>query len=150
MAIDGATGELTQATAGDAVTIRLADELDVGRGEVLATEPVPVTQELDAVVTWLDERQSALRQRVLVKVGTKTTRALLAAPHALWHVDDLEWQDSSAPLQLNDIGCIRLQLAEQVAVDDYSQLRATGAFVVIDPDTGATLAAGITGSHLVQ
>ncbi|HWC23100.1 MAG TPA: GTP-binding protein [Flexivirga sp.] len=148
LAIDGATGEVPQAAAGDAVTIRLADELDVGRGEVLATEPVRVTQELDAVVTWLDERPAAPRQRVLVKVGTKTTRALLAAPHAVWHVDDLEWQDSSAPLELNDIGRLRFQLAEPVAVDDYAQLRATGAFVVIDPDTGATLAAGLTGSDL--
>ncbi len=148
VAIDGACGEVPQAASGDSVTIRLADELDVGRGEVLATEPVRVTQELDAVLTWLDERQASPRQRVLVKVGTKTTRALLAAPHAVWHVDDLEWRDSSAPLQLNDIGRIRLQLAEPVAVDDYARLRVTGAFVVIDPDTGATLAAGLTGSDL--
>lgn len=148
VAIDGATGEVPQAASGDAITIRLADELDVGRGEVLATEPIRVTRELDAVVTWLDESRPTPRQRVLVKVGTKTTRALLAAPHAVWQVDDLEWQDSTAPLELNDIGRIRLQLAEPVAVDDYAQLRATGAFVVIDPDTGATLAAGLTGSDL--
>lgn len=147
--IDGVTGEVDAASTGASVTIRLADELDVGRGEVLTTDrPIHTTQQLDAVVTWLDERPSAPRQRVLVKAGTKTTRALLAAPHAAWHVDDLQWQDNSDPLELNDIGRIRLQLAEPVAVDDYAQQRATGAFVVIDPDTGATLAAGLTGSEL--
>lgn len=147
--IDGATGVLDAASAGDSVTIRLADELDVGRGEVLTTDrPIRTTQQLDSVLTWLDERPSTPRQRVLVKVGTKTTRALLAAPHAVWHVDDLHWQDATAALQLNDIGRVRLQLAEPVAVDDYAQQRATGAFLVIDPDTGATLAAGLTGSDL--
>ncbi|GGB40286.1 sulfate adenylyltransferase subunit 1 [Flexivirga endophytica] len=147
--IDGVRGEQEAATTGESVTIRLADELDVGRGEVLTTaQPIRTTRELDSVLTWLDERPPTPRQRVLVKVGTRTTRALLAAPHAVWHVDDLQWQDSTDPLQLNDIGRIRIQLAEPVAVDDYAQQRATGAFVVIDPDTGATLAAGLTGSEL--
>ena len=147
--IDGATGEQDVAAAGESVTVRLADELDVARGEVLATEqPLRTTRELDAVLTWLDERPPTPRQRVLVKAGTKTVRALLASPHALWQVDDLQWRPSTDPLQLNDIGRLRIQLAEPVAVDDYATQRATGAFVVIDPDTGATLAAGLTGSEL--
>ncbi|WP_446665525.1 sulfate adenylyltransferase subunit 1 [Flexivirga sp. B27] len=149
VAIDGVTGEVDSASAGAAVTIRLADELDVGRGEVLTTDrPIDVAQQLDAVVTWLDERPTTPRRRVLVKAGTKTTRALLDAPHAVWNVDELRWQDSSDPLQLNDIGRVRLQLAEPVAVDAYAQQRATGAFLVIDPDTGATLGAGLTGAEL--
>ncbi|WP_265447438.1 sulfate adenylyltransferase subunit 1 [Flexivirga meconopsidis] len=147
--IDGATGELEQARVGDSITLRLADELDIARGEVLTTSnPIRTTQQLDAVLTWLDERPPAPRQRVLVKVGTKTTRAMLGAVQGVWHVDDLCWQDSSAPLQLNDIGRVSVQLAEPVAVDDYADQRATGAFVVIDPDTGATLAAGLTGADL--
>ncbi|RNI23038.1 sulfate adenylyltransferase subunit 1 [Flexivirga caeni] len=149
VAIDGATGEQSLATVGDSVTVRMADELDVGRGEVLVTgSPIRTTQHLDSVLTWLDERPTSPRQRVLVKVGTRTTRGLLAPPHAVWHVDELEWQDSSAPLQLNDIGRVQVQLAEPVAVDEYATHRGTGAFLVIDPDTGSTLAAGLTGSEL--
>ncbi|NNG40371.1 GTP-binding protein [Flexivirga sp. ID2601S] len=147
--IDGATGEQSRATVGDSVTVRLADELDVARGEVLATTvPIRTTQQLDAVLTWLDERPPTPRQRVLVKAGTKTTRAMLGVTQGVWNVDELCWQDSSAPLQLNDIGRVSVQLAEPVAVDDYADHRATGAFVVIDPDTGATLAAGLTGADL--
>ncbi|TWE12284.1 sulfate adenylyltransferase subunit 1 [Rudaeicoccus suwonensis] len=150
-AIDGPTGPLDRASAGQSVTVRLADELDVARGEVLTDDAgIASSRAFDAVLTWLDERPAKARQRVLIKAGTKTTRGLLSAATSTWDVDDLRWREAREDLHLNDIGRVNVQLADPVAVDDYADHRATGAFLVIDPDSGATLAAGLTGADLGQ
>ena len=149
VAIDGATGPVNSAQVGESVTVRLAEELDVARGEVLTTgAPIRSTNQLDAVLTWLDEKPPTPRQRVLVKAGTRTTRGMLGPAGSIWQVDDLCWSDEPKPLELNDIGRMSVQLAEPVAIDDYADQRATGAFLVIDPDSGATIAAGMTGADL--
>lgn len=149
VAIDTPIGPVPAATAGESVTIRLADELDISRGEVLTTdEPIVVTRSVDAVVTWLGDNPSTVRQRVLVKAGTKTVRAMLGPVADLWDVDALRWVTSCAPLTLNDIGRCTVQLAEDVALDEYRRLRTTGSFLVIDPATGATLAACMAGADL--
>ncbi|UIJ34420.1 sulfate adenylyltransferase subunit 1 [Allobranchiibius sp. GilTou73] len=149
IAIDTPTGPAEVAVAGQSVTIRLAEELDIARGEVLTTDdPIAVTRVLDAVVTWMGDAPSAARQRVLVKAGTKTVRAMLGSVTDIWDVSELRWTPSSAPLQLNDIGRCTVQLAEDVAIDEYRRLRGTGAFVVVDPATGATLAACMSGADL--
>ena len=148
--IDGPRGEQPEATAGQSVTLRLADELDVARGEVLSgvDDQTPVSRSLQGVLCWLSEDAAQSRQRVLVKAGTRVARGMLGDLEQLWHVDDQQWQDGDAHLELNDIGRVTLQLAEPVAVDGYLQHRHTGAFLVIDPDTGVTLAAGMAGGHL--
>ncbi|MEO8850575.1 MAG: GTP-binding protein [Allobranchiibius sp.] len=149
LAIDTPTGPVRAATAGESVTIRLADELDIARGEVLTTdEPMAVTRSVDAVVTWLSDSSSVGRQRVLVKAGTKTVRAMLGPVTDLWDVDELRWVRSSLPLALNDIGRCTVQLAEDVALDEYRRLRTTGSFLMIDPATGSTLAACMAGADL--
>lgn len=152
--IDTPVGSVERADAGESVTILLADELDVGRGQVLCRAeenslPATVSQ-LDGVVCWLDERASTPNQRVLVKVGTNVVRAMLTEVSQEWHVDDQEWIDSTAPAQLNDIRRVSLRLAEPAAVDDYEDDRATGGFLVIDAATGATLAAGLVGDPLTR
>ena len=158
VAIDTPTGPATQAGAGESVTLRLAQELDVARGEVLsldgdgAARP-QVCDELRGVVAWLAQTPSKPRQRVLVKVGTKVVRALLAEVTHEWDVESSGWHTpqlhpGAARLELNDIGQVVLQLAEPVAVDAYSRHRGTGAFLVIDPATGATLAGGMVGADL--
>ena len=170
--IDTPLGPAEKAVAGESVTLLLADELDVGRGEVLARqgEPAPmVTQRLDAVACWLAERASTPNQRVLVKVGTHAVRAMLSPVVERWHVDEQRWtapdersaEDvaggvsgespaGAAPTaaQLNDIVRVSITLAEPVATDDYAHGHGSGAFIVIDPATGATLAAGMVGDHL--
>lgn len=149
LSIDTPVGPTDLAIAGQSVTIRLTDELDVARGEVLTTgHPIAVTRSLDAVVTWLGDVASTPRQRVLVKVGTKTVRAMLGPVTQVWDVSALRWIDSCAALQLNDIGRATLQLAEDVAIDEYRVQRGTGAFLVIDPATGVTLAACMAGADL--
>ncbi|MEP7160430.1 MAG: GTP-binding protein, partial [Dermatophilaceae bacterium] len=165
--IDTPAGPAEKAVAGESVVLLLRDELDVGRGEVLARsgEPAPmVTQRLDAVVCWLAERPSTPNQRVLVKVGTHAVRAMLSPVVQRWHVDEQRWTTPDEFLgdavdgppagaraiaaQLNDIVRLSIALAEPVATDDYARGRGSGAFIVIDPASGATLAAGMVGDHL--
>ncbi len=151
--ISSPAGPVTAAAAGESVTILLRDELDVGRGQVLALggQPKPrVTGELVGVVCWLGERSSAPRQRVLVKLGTSVVRAILTGVTQHWDVDTQEWADSGEPAALNDIARVTVQLAEPLAVDDYADSRATGGFLIIDPPSGATLAAGLVGDPLTR
>ena len=148
--IDSPQGPLAQAQAGDSVTVLLRDELDVGRGEVLTTpeEPPRTIDEIEGVVAWLDERPSRHNARLLVKVGTKVVRGLLTTVRGHWDVDSLAWTNPGADVALNDIARITVRLSEPVAVDDYATDRSTGAFLLIDPPTGATLAAGMVGDPL--
>ncbi len=147
--VDTPTGPVETATAGTSVTVLLADELDIARGDVLTTDaPIPVTRHLQAIAAWLGDRPSAVRQRVLVKAGTRTVRGILGPVSGVWDVDALDWSPSPEPLALNDIGRLTVQLAEDVAIDDYRTLRGTGAFVLIDPASGATLAACMSGADL--
>ena len=146
--LDTPTGPVERVGAGDTVTVLLADDLDIGRGQVLvaAGEPPPLrARELDGVVCWLDPRPATPRQRVLVKVGTAVVRGMLAPARAHWDVDEQRWRTDDTPPALNDIVRVTIALSDQVAYDPYRVDRATGGFLVIDPAGGATLAAGMAG-----
>jgi sulfate adenylyltransferase subunit 1 len=74
--------------------------------------------------------------------------AILAAPGEIWDVETQRWAAADSTLTLNDIGHVKLHLSQPVAVDDYAAGRGIGAFLVIDPDSGETLAAGMVGDPL--
>ena len=143
--IDTPDGPIAQATAGESVTVLLADELDAGRGEVLARpEQAPrVVTEFDADLCWLADRPLHPGARVLVKHGTRTVRAIVTALTGTLDLDTLRHGSPPEMLQLNDIGGARIRLAEPLAVDRYATDRHTGGFLVIDPGDGNTLAAGL-------
>jgi sulfate adenylyltransferase subunit 1 len=148
--IDTPGGPVATAVAGQSVTVRLADELDIGRGAVLAPPDAgpTVAATLDGVLCWLGDTPSQPNRRVLVKAGTAVVRGALAAPHAVWDFATGAWRETDGPAALNDLVRATVRLAEPVAVDDYVANRATGGFLVIDPDTGVTLAAGLVGDPL--
>lgn len=142
--IDTADGELTQAVTGRSVTLRLADAIDVSRGDVIAAAadaPAPV-RETEAMVCWLAEVPLRGGQRVLLKHGSQTVQAIVAALHGRLDLDGLKLEAASA-FDLNDIGGVSVQLARPVPLEDYRRSRAGGAFVLIDPVSGGTLAAGM-------
>jgi sulfate adenylyltransferase subunit 1 len=148
--IDTPDGPIEMAVSGQSVTVHLSDELDVGRGEVLAHPSAAprVSTALDGIVCWLASAPSQPNQRVLVKAGTAAVKAILAAPGDVWDVDNQRWAPAGSVLTLNEIGHVSLRLAQPVAVDDYLVGRGIGAFLVIDPVTGETLAAGMVGEPL--
>lgn len=144
---------LERAGTGRSVAVELADDVDVARGDLLAAaDSAPeLVRELSADVAWLSERSLHERDRVLVKHGTRTVQALVAAVDGVLDLDDLSTRPAEE-LDLNDIGRVRLRLAEPLPVADYSTSRADGAFLLVDPADGWTLAAGMvrTGARALH
>lgn len=121
------------ARAPQSISVRLADQRDVSRGDMItAGVDVPVlTQEVRAAVCHLADRPLRVGDRVLVRHTTRTVQAV---------VKDLA---GAAELTANDLGRIGLRTAEPLALDDYATSRRTGAFLIIDPADGTTLTAGM-------
>ena len=148
--IDFAGVELQEAVAGASISLRLADDVDVARGELIssvADAPAPVT-ELDAMVCWLADRPLLPGARVLVKHGTRTVQARVADIVAKLDLDQMAPEEADQ-LALNDIGRVRVRLASPVLAEDYTVTRHGGSFLMIDPQTQGTLAAGMIRGHEV-
>jgi bifunctional enzyme CysN/CysC len=143
--VDDAGEKIEEALPGQSVTIRLEDDVDVSRGDLLADADRPplVARELTARVSWMSERPLEDRARLLVKQTTRTVPA--RAEKIVSTVDILTLQDQASPgkLDLNDLGVVRFRLAEPLAVDLYARNRATGAFILIDESTNDTVGAGM-------
>jgi len=127
------------------VTIRLANDIDVSRGDMLAdpADPPVVARELEARICWMSERPLEPRARLVVKQTSRSVRAI--ADELVSRVDVHTIEDVPAPdrLELNDIGAVRLRLSEPLCVDPYGENRATGAFVLIDEASNETVGAGM-------
>jgi len=146
-AIDTFDASLLQATAGQAVTVRLAEELDVSRGDmIVAAAAVPtVTSSFAATVCWMADTPLRPGQRVLVKHTTRTVKAQVQALHDRLDVTQLRPEPAES-LRLNDIGRVTLRTAQPLAVDAYADDRTTGAFIVLDEATGTTVGAGMVST----
>jgi bifunctional enzyme CysN/CysC len=144
-AVETAEGPLEEATPPMSVTIRLEDNVDVGRGDMLADpERAPaVARELEARVCWMSERPLTPRTRFVLKQTTRTVRAVADELLSVVDIETLTEIERPAQLELNDIGRVGLRLAEPLAVDAYAANRATGAFILIDESTNETVGAGM-------
>jgi sulfate adenylyltransferase subunit 1 len=126
------------------VALALADEIDVARGDLLAPAGAPgAARELQATLVWLAAAPLDPRARYLLKHGTRTVRAKIAAVNYVMDVEALEPRFGVPALAMNDIGHVSLELAQPVCADPYTQDRATGAFILIDAHSHQTVAAGM-------
>ena len=118
-AVETADGELEEAVAGTSVTIRLTDDIDVSRGDMLADpEQAPVVaRELDATICWMAEKPLEARTRFAIKQTTRTVRAIVDELVSVVDIHSLEDQPDPERLELNDIARVRLRLSEPLAVD---------------------------------
>ena len=108
----------------------------------------PSPSELDATLCWLSDKPLRPGARLLVKHGTRTTQAIVGALGERLDTDTVTWVEAPGQLAINDIARVTLRTADPLPVDDYATIRATGSFLLIDPPTGNTLAAGLVGSPL--
>jgi sulfate adenylyltransferase subunit 1 len=141
--------EVAEAAAGASVALRLADDVDASRGDVVAAAdaaPEPV-RELEAVVAWLSGSPLRRGDRVLLKHGASTVRAVVTGLEGRLDVDTLDAVPADL-LELNDLGRVRLRTAAPLAVEPYAVSRRTGAFLVLDAQEGSTLGAGMVGAPL--
>jgi bifunctional enzyme CysN/CysC len=137
-------GELDEAAPWTAVSVTLADDLDVGRGELIAVAPAPtVTQDVEATVCWFAERPLAAGDRLLVQHTTRVVRAMVTELVDRLDVVALTREPAPASLALNDLGRVRLATASGLAVDPYRASRATGSLLLVDEVTNATVGAAM-------
>jgi sulfate adenylyltransferase subunit 1 len=149
VAVDTADGERPFARTGDSVTLLLADDLDISRGELItsaADAPEPVAT-FPATVTVLADRPLRAGARLLVRYGTTATRAVLVSVDSLLDIDTLTSVDAPEALRLNDIAQITVRVAEPLPVEDFRPGGAVGALLLIDQADGTTLAAGMVGDR---
>jgi sulfate adenylyltransferase subunit 1 len=142
-------GRATDITwAPQSVAVRLADDIDVCRGDMLTADaaPPPVRQ-LTATVCHLDRRPLRVGQRVLLKHTTRTVPAVVE--HITYRTDVALTLRLPCPdgLSANDIGGVQIRTAEPLIVDDYVDNRRTGSFLLVDPQDGATLSAGMVDTR---
>ncbi len=143
--IDTIDGPVAEAFPPMAVTVRLADDLDVSRGDMIArpyNAPEP-RQDLDAMVCWMTDEPLRPRQRIAIKHTTRTVRAVVKELQYRLDVNTLHRHQGAGELGLNDIGRVKLRTTQPVFVDDYARNRVTGRFILIDEATNATVGAGM-------
>ena len=143
-AVESSDGPLETAVPPQSVTIRLADDVDVSRGNMLADPERPpiVSRELEARVCWMSDRPLEPKAKLVVKHTTRSVRAVVDELASVTDVHDLADVPFPERLELNDIGVVRLRLSEPLAVDPYAENRETGAFILIDEASNDTVGAG--------
>ena len=137
-------GDLDEARAGEAVVLTLADEIDVSRGDMLvrAGNLPTVATSVEAMVCWMAEEPLQADRRYLLRHTTREVQALV--DEVVYRVDvDTLHRDASDTLGLNDIGRVRVTTAAPLFFDPYLANHETGAFILIDPYSNATVAAGM-------
>ena len=137
-------GRLEEALAPMSVTLTLEDEIDISRGDMLASaqKPPEVTRHFDASVVWLNEQPLDPARQYLLKHTAQTMPAEIKAVRHRVNVTTLE-HESADCLEMNAIGVLRIETSRPLFFDPYTQNRATGSFVLIDPVTNATVGAGM-------
>ncbi|WP_338638291.1 sulfate adenylyltransferase subunit CysN [Burkholderia pyrrocinia] len=137
-------GESDVARAGDAVTLTLADEIDISRGDLIARADAPpeVADQFEATLVWMHDEPLLPGRPYLVKLGTQTVGATCATPKYKIDVNTREHL-AARTLALNEIGVCNLSFDRPVAFDPYDRNRHTGGFIVIDRFTNDTVGAGM-------
>ncbi|WP_240938127.1 sulfate adenylyltransferase subunit CysN [Nocardioides sp. JQ2195] len=143
--IDLFDNEITQAFPPMSVTVRLEDDIDVSRGDMIArvnNAPKP-SQDIDAMVCWMTNEPLRPRQKLAIKHTTRTGRALVKDIQYRLDINTLHRDQETKELGVNEIGRVQLRTTVPLLCDPYSKNRTTGSFILIDEATGVTVGAGM-------
>jgi sulfate adenylyltransferase large subunit len=146
--IDLFDNELTEAFPPMSVTIRLEDDVDVSRGDMICrpqNAPRP-SQDIDAMICWMSPTPLQPRQKLSIKHTTRTARALIKDVQYRLDVNSLHRDLETKELGLNEIGRVQLRTTVPLLCDPYEKNRTTGSFILIDEATGVTVGAGMINS----
>ncbi|MFS2068317.1 sulfate adenylyltransferase subunit CysN [Pseudomonas sp. CT11-2] len=138
------TGDLPIAVAGQSITLTLADEVDISRGDAIVTvdSPAAVADQFEANLVWMSDEALVPGRQYLMKIGAKTVTMTIASPKYKVNVNTLEHL-AAKTLELNEIGVCNLSLDQAVAFDPYTENRDMGSFIIIDRASNTTVAAGM-------
>jgi bifunctional enzyme CysN/CysC len=136
-------GDLSEAAAGDAVTLVLDREIDVSRGDVLAAGPLPqIANELTAWIVWMADTPLFRGRAYTVMLGTRAVTGTITAIPARLDIDTLE-EAPAQDLQLNEIGRVSISLTHPLTCEPYADSRTLGSFILVDRLSGNTVGAGM-------
>jgi sulfate adenylyltransferase subunit 1 (EFTu-like GTPase family) len=137
-------GDLEEAFAPLSVTLVLDRELDISRGDLIVSTNAQavVAKSIKAALVWMDQRPLARNRRYLLKHTSQTVPAFISAIEHRTDIGTLAHEPADT-LEMNGIGVVTLNLLRPIAVDLYGQHRSTGAFILIDPESNSTVAAGM-------
>ncbi|WP_084099599.1 sulfate adenylyltransferase subunit 1 [Demequina sp. NBRC 110051] len=144
-AIDGPNGPVDAAYPPMSVTVRLEDEIDLSRGDILCRKgnhPEP-TQDVEATVCWMDASALKVRDKVSILHTSRMARAMVKDIAYELNVNTLHRDQEATELGLNSIGRVSLRVTSPLLVDDYAENRITGSFILIDEATNRTVGAGV-------
>jgi bifunctional enzyme CysN/CysC len=144
-AIDTAEGEVTEAYPPMSITVRLEDEVDVSRGDMISrpnNQPF-ATQDIDAMVCWMDSAPLSVGAKYVIKHTTRSARALVKDIKYELNINTLHRAQSPGQLPLNSIGRVILRTTQPLLTDPYRRNRQTGSFILIDETTNRTVGAGV-------
>jgi bifunctional enzyme CysN/CysC len=144
-AIDTADGPVDEAFPPMAVTVRLSDDIDISRGDMMCrpqNQP-RATQDIEAMICWMTDEPLRVRGMYAVKHTTRSVRAQVRDVDYRIDVNTLHRDETADTLSLNEIGRIKLRTTKPLFVDEYRRNRTTGSFLLIDESTGATVGAGL-------
>ncbi|WP_121035256.1 sulfate adenylyltransferase subunit 1 [Terracoccus luteus] len=146
LAVETADGEVDEAFPPMSVTVRLEDEIDVSRGDMICrphNQPA-VAQDIDAMICWMDESSPMrLGGKYAIKHTTRSARTIVKQLQYRLDVNSLHRDEEATALSLNEIGRVRLRTTVPLMADDYTRNRNTGGFVLVDEATNRTVAAGM-------
>ncbi|MEU4363668.1 sulfate adenylyltransferase subunit CysN [Promicromonospora sp. NPDC023987] len=151
--IDTADGPVEEAYPPMSVTVRLADEIDISRGDMICrpNNSPTVTQDIDAQICWMDESASLVQgKKYAIKHTTRWARALVKHINYRVDVNTLHRDEDATEIKLNEMARIRLRVTQPLFVDAYQTNRQTGAFILVDEATNKTVAAGMIGGPAHQ
>ena len=144
--IDGPTGPVEEAFPPMAVSVSLADDIDISRGDLIArpNNQPRISRDFDATVCWMADGSALEPGRdYVIKHTTRTTRAKVTALEYRLDVNTLHRDKTATALKLNELGRITLRTQVPLLLDEYTRNSSTGSFILIDPDTNGTVAAGM-------
>jgi bifunctional enzyme CysN/CysC len=146
--IDTYDGPLQEAFAGMSVTVRLADDVDVSRGDMIvrAGDEPSTSQDVEALVCWMVDHPLRQGGRYAIKHTTRWARAMVAELEYRLDVNTLSTDESATELALNEIGRVRLRVTAPLMHDPYTENRTTGSFILVDEATNVTAGAGMIAS----
>ncbi|MBE1876357.1 sulfate adenylyltransferase subunit CysN [Myceligenerans sp. TRM 65318] len=147
--IDTADGPVPEAYPPMSVTVRLTDEIDISRGDMICrpNNAPTVTQDIDAQICWMDETASLTPgKKYAIKHTTRWARAMVKGINYRVDVNTLHRDEEATEIKLNEIARIKLRVTQPLFVDKYQNNRQTGSFILVDESTNKTVAAGMIGA----
>ncbi len=143
--VDVFGGPVEEAASPMSVTIRLEDEIDISRGDMICRpgNAPTVSQDIEAMVCWFSEKPLSARSTYVIKHTTRTARCMVRELNYRLDVNSLHRDEESGQLAMNDIGRVTLRTTAPLFFDDYRRNRFTGSFILIDEATNETVAGGM-------